>query len=153
MYHFMGMVWNTKNNVDIVSIWFQNAYPLISTCRSSGCLNAFNNYTTMFTMNRQTPLYCAIHFNIDGSSNFTELVPMTDIGGMVSRTHSRYTRCYVTLCTCSLIKPVVMERMISLPAKIHTGMSLCKTYIDSTCWYILLPKFFSLFYFHLSNSF
>ena len=57
------------------------------------------------------------HFEIKIPSKLTNIVPVIGMEGMMSRTRFRYTRDYLTPSICRLVKPVIMDKIMSFPVQ------------------------------------
>ena len=55
----------------------------------------------------------ALHFDIKGPSNLTEMMPVIGMDSMVPRNRLAYTRNYLTAGMCSFIKPTDIVKKVS----------------------------------------
>ena len=62
----------------------------------------------------------AVHFEINGPSHLTEMLPVNVMEVMVSRFRLPNTRDYLAPGICSLIKHSTMEKLMPVPTKIPT---------------------------------
>ena len=58
----------------------------------------------------------AVHIDINGPLNLTEMVPVIGMEGMVSHACLCYTQSHLTASICILIKPADMDKLMSFPA-------------------------------------
>ena len=66
---------------------------------------------------------CAVHLDLSGPLNITEMVPVIGKEGMVSHVQLHHTWDYLMPGLCCLIKPASLEKtQMSFPAQIHTVM-------------------------------